>query len=50
MHVYCAQFRCLLFRWEYGPKETHCEEEWVCIALVETLYEINEDPSLPDTS
>ena len=41
MHVYCAQFRCVLFRWEYDPKETQCEQEWVCIASVEILYEKN---------
>ena len=39
MHVYYAQFRCVLFRWEYDPKETQCEEKWVCIASVKTLYE-----------
>ena len=40
MHVYCAQVRCVLFRWEYDLKGTQCEDEWICIASVETLYEI----------
>ena len=39
MHVYYAQLRCVLFRWEYDPKKTQGEEECVCIASVETLYE-----------
>ena len=40
-----------IIRWEYHPKETQCEQEQelVCIASVETLYEINEDPNYPDT-
>ena len=50
MHVYCAQFRCVLFRWEYDPKETQYEQEWVFIASVEILYEINEDSNYPDTN
>ena len=39
-----------MFRWEYDPKETQCEQECVCIASVETSYEINEDPNYPDTN
>ena len=50
MDAYCAQFRRVLIRWECDPKETQCEEKWVCIASVETLYEINEDPNYPDTN
>ena len=50
MHVYCAQFRYVLFRWEYDPKETQGEQEWICVASVETLYEINEDPNYPVTN
>ena len=50
MHVYRAPFSCVLFLCEYDPKETQCEEEWVCIASVQTLNEINEDPNYPDTN
>ena len=30
----------VLFRWEYDPKQTQCEEERVCITSVENLYEV----------
>ena len=38
------------FPWENDPKETLCEEERVCIASIETSYEINEDPNFVDTN